>query len=162
LAYNQLAKDEGAQVALEGGRLAQGDLRYGYYASPFVYVMQHGPQRVLREEVFGPHVALIPFKTLEEAVHIYNDADYGFALSVCSRDYRKIRQVREECRFGVGYVNLPTIGAEVHLPFGGLKKSGSGMPSAAAQADAVTHRYSWTINHAEDIVLAQGLQSEVP
>jgi aldehyde dehydrogenase (NAD+) len=57
---------------------------------------------------------------------------------------------------------LPTIGAEVHLPFGGLKKSGSGMPSAAALADAVSHRYSWTVNHAEDIVLAQGLQAQVP
>ncbi len=162
LAYNKLAKEEGAQVLLDGGRLEDKDRRHGYFASPFVYIMKHGPQRVLREEVFGPHVALIPFKDLEEAVHIYNDADYGFAMAVCSRDYRKIRQVREECRFGVGYVNLPTIGAEVHLPFGGLKKSGSGMPSAAALADAVTHRYSWTVNHADDIILAQGLQSQVP
>ncbi|HLF04088.1 MAG TPA: aldehyde dehydrogenase family protein [Dehalococcoidia bacterium] len=162
LSYNKLAKQEDAQVLLDGGRLEGKEHRHGYFASPFVYVMKHGPQRVLREEVFGPHVALIPFKDLEEAVHIYNDCDYGFAMSVCSRDYRKIRQVREECRFGVGYVNLPTIGAEVHLPFGGLKKSGSGMPSAAALADAVTHRYSWTINHADEIILAQGLQAQVP
>lgn len=162
LSYNQLAKEEGAQVMLDGERLKAGAYRHGYYASPFVYVMPHSSEkRVLREEVFGPHVALIPFHTLEEAVHIHNDCEYGFALSVCSRDYRKIRTVRDQCYFGVGYVNLPTIGAEVHLPFGGLKKSGTGMPSAAALADAVTHRYSWTINHDMEIKLAQGLRADV-
>jgi aldehyde dehydrogenase (NAD+) len=65
------------------------------------------------------------------------------------------------CDFGVGYVNLPTIGAEVHLPFGGLKKSGTGMPSAAGLLEAVTHKVSWTVNHAEDIKLAQGLKADL-
>ena len=63
--------------------------------------------------------------------------------------------------FGVGYVNLPTIGAEVHLPFGGLKKSGTGMPSAAALLDAVTHRVSWTVNYGADIKMAQGLKADL-
>jgi aldehyde dehydrogenase (NAD+) len=60
----------------------------------------------------------------------------------------------------VGYVNLPTIGAEVHLPFGGLKKSGTGMPSAAALIDAVTHRVAWTVNHGAEIKMAQGLSGK--
>ena len=124
--------------------------------------MRHDPKsRVLREEVFGPHAALIPFRDLEEAVRIYNDTDYGFALAVCSTDYRKIRSIQQECEFGVGYVNLPSIGAEVHLPFGGVKRSGTGMPSAASLLDAVTHRVAWTVNYAEEIQLAQGLTSQV-
>lgn len=160
--YNGLAAEEGGRVLLDGGRATEGALSQGYFVRPFVYTMNHDSNvKVLREEVFGPHVALIPFKDLEEAVRIYNDSDYGFALSVCSRDYRSIRRVRELCDFGVGYVNLPTIGAEVHLPFGGLKKSGTGMPSAAALLDAVTHRVSWTVNYGTEIKLAQGLTAQV-
>ncbi|MBI2935975.1 MAG: aldehyde dehydrogenase family protein [Chloroflexi bacterium] len=161
--YNRLAKEEGARVLLDGGRLADEAHRHGHFVSPFVYVMRHNPKaRVLREEVFGPHVALLPFEDLEEAVRIYNDCEYGFALSVCTTDYRKVRAIREECEFGVGYVNLPTIGAEVHLPFGGLKKSGTGIPSAAGLLEAVTHKVSWTVNHGTEIRMAQGLSAQVP
>ena len=160
--YCRLAAEEGATVHLGGGRLVDGEHANGNFVRPFVYTMKHNPKaKSLREEVFGPHVGLIPFDDLEEAVQIYNDTEYGFALSVCSRDYRTIRAVREACDFGVGYVNLPTIGAEVHLPFGGLKKSGTGMPSAAGLLEAVTHKVSWTVNHGEDIRLAQGLKADV-
>lgn len=160
--YNKLAIAEGASVLLDGGRQSEGEFSRGHFVRPFVYTLRHDPKaKVLREEVFGPHVALIPFQDLEEAVRIYNDTEYGFALAVCTRDYRVIRAIREECEFGVGYVNLPTIGAEVHLPFGGLKRSGTGMPSAAALLDAVTHRVSWTVNHDTQIKMAQGLSAQV-
>ena len=79
----------------------------------------NGKSRVLREEVFGPHVVLVPFRDLDEAVRIYNDTEYGLACAVITEDYRKARQVLRECEFGLGYHNLPIIGAEVHLPFGG-------------------------------------------
>ncbi|MBI2852485.1 MAG: aldehyde dehydrogenase family protein [Chloroflexi bacterium] len=160
--YNELAVKEGARVLLDGGRMTEGNYGRGHFFRPFVYTLEHDSRsRVLREEVFGPHVAVMPFNTLEDAVRIYNDSEYAFALSVCSRDYRKIRAVRNLCDFGVGYVNLPTIGAEVHLPFGGLKKSGTGMPSAAGLIDAVTHRVSWTVNHDTEIRLAQGLSGGI-
>src|SRR3989304_1331814 len=100
--------------------------------------------------------AIVPFRTVEEAIHIYNDTEYGFALSVITEDFRKARQVRLGGEHGVGYWNLPTIGAEVHMPFGGLKASGTGMPSAAALIDAVTHKTSWTVHHGETIQMAQG------
>jgi aldehyde dehydrogenase (NAD+) len=159
-AYNDMALREGGQLLLAGGRLTYGVYAHGYFMGPFIYKMRHDSgARVLREEVFGPHVALIPFHDLEEAVRIYNDSEYGFALSVCSTDYRKIRAVQQGCDFGVGYVNLPTIGAEVHLPFGGVKKSGTGMPSAATLIDAVTHRVAWTVNYDREIQLAQGLKA---
>src|SRR5205085_10546323 len=74
LGYNELAKKEGAEVLLDGGRLTSGELAHGYFLSPLIYRMQHNQRvRSIREEVFGPHLALIPFKTNEEAVPIYID-----------------------------------------------------------------------------------------
>ena len=160
--YNELAKKEGGRLLLEGGRLKGGAFDRGNFVSPFVYRMDYGPQkRVLREEVFAPNVAIVPFRTLEEAITIYNDTDYGLALAVITEDYRKARIIREECDYGLGYVNLPSIGAEVHLPFGGVKKSGTGMPSAATLIDAVTHRTAWTVNFDRKIKMAQGLNADI-
>jgi len=160
--YNKLAAEEGAEVLSAGDRLTGAAHRDGQYLSPFVYRMEHGGRvRCIREEVFGPHVALIPFQTNEDAVRIYNDTDYGLSLAVITESYRTMRLFREECDFGMGYVNLPCIGAEVHLPFGGVKKSGNGHPSAAGLADVVTHKVAWTVNHGTEIRMAQGLSVEV-
>lgn len=160
--YNELAVKEGGKVLLEGGRPQGKAYEKGYFVNPFVYRMEYSSQsRVLREEVFGPHVAIIPFRTMEDAVRIYNDTPYGLSLAVITEDYRKARIIREECEYGLGYVNLPTIGAEVHLPFGGIKKSGTGIPSAAGLVEAVTHKTAWTINHAREIKMAQGLKTGI-
>jgi aldehyde dehydrogenase (NAD+) len=160
--YNELAKKDGATVLVDGGRLTDSEHRDGCYLGPFIYRMEHkSGTRPLREEVFGPHVSLIPFKTNDDAVRIYNDTDYGLSLAVITEDYRAMRLFREECEFGMGYVNLPCIGAEVHLPFGGVKKSGNGHPSAAGLVDTVTHKVAWTVNHALEIKMAQGLTTDM-
>jgi aldehyde dehydrogenase (NAD+) len=162
LSYNELARKEGATVLLDGGRLTGGEHAPGCYLSPFVYRIEHRPGlRCIREEVFGPHVALIPFKTDKDAVRIYNDTDYGLSLAVITEDFRKMRRFRDECEYGMGYVNLPCIGAEVHLPFGGVKKSGNGHPSAAGLVEAVTHKTAWTVNYAEEVKMAQGLATQI-
>ncbi len=156
--YNDLAKKEGATVLLDGGRLTGEPYKKGYFMSPFVYRMQNDSRsRVLHEEVFGPHVAIIPVKNIDEAIAVYNDTDYGLSCAVITEDFRKARRIRDDCEYGLGYVNLPTIGAEVHLPFGGVKKSGTGLPSASTLIDVVTHRTAWTVNHAMEIKMAQGL-----
>lgn len=160
--YNDLARCEGGQVVLQGGRMTDGDHADGCFMSPFVYRMDARPDaRSIREEVFGPHLALIPFQTNEDAVRIYNDTEYGLSLAVISEDFRAIRMFREECEYGMGYVNLPCIGAEVHLPFGGVKKSGNGHPSAAGLIECVTHKTAWTVNHATEIKMAQGLRTDI-
>jgi aldehyde dehydrogenase (NAD+) len=156
LSYNALAKQEGARVLLEGGQ------REGNFLTPFIYQIQAKPGlRCIREEVFGPHLALIPFRSNEEAAAIYNDTPYGLSLAVITEDYRAMRFFREECEFGMGYVNLPCIGAEVHLPFGGVKRSGNGHPSAAGLIETVTHQVAWTVNHGQDIKMAQGLTTGI-
>jgi aldehyde dehydrogenase (NAD+) len=158
--YNELARREGATVLLNGGRMPNHET--GCFLSPFVYRMDYRPGvRCIREEVFGPHVALIPFKDNAEAIRIYNDTEYGLSMAVVTENYRTMRQFREECEYGMGYVNLPCIGAEVHLPFGGVKKSGNGHPSAAGLIETVTHKTAWTVNHAESVQMAQGLDATV-
>jgi len=160
--YNDLARKEGAKMILDGGRMLHGDYGRGCFLSPMIYQVEPRPGlRCIREEVFGPHVALIPFRTNEEAARLYNDTDYGLSMAVITENFRTMRYFREECDYGMGYVNLPCIGAEVHLPFGGVKKSGNGHPSAAGLIETVTHKTAWTVNHAEEVKMAQGLRAEV-
>jgi aldehyde dehydrogenase (NAD+) len=163
LSYNKLAREEGATILLDGGAMTGGEHAAGCYLSPFIYRMQHRPDaRCLREEVFGPHLAIIPFRANEDAIRIYNDTPYGLSLAVITESYRTMRLFREECEYGMGYVNLPCIGAEVHLPFGGVKKSGNGHPSAAGLIETVTHKTAWTVNHGTEVKMAQGLSADVP
>ncbi len=160
--YNDLARKEGAKVLLEGGRMTGGAHGKGCYLSPFVYRMDYRPTaRCLREEVFGPHLALIPFRTNEEAARIYNATEYGLSMAVITENFRTMRYFRDECEYGMGYVNLPCIGAEVHLPFGGVKKSGNGHPSAAGLIETVTHKTAWTVNYAPEVKMAQGLTTDI-
>lgn len=119
----------------------------GYFLRPVVYQCEWACKSYLKEEVFGPHVALIPFDTLDDAIRIYNDTDYGLSLGVITNDFRRAREVRNRCDFGLGYWNGGSIAAESHLPFGGVKKSGNGWPSAAGMFDAVTHKVAWSVNH---------------
>ncbi len=162
LEYNDLARREGARVLLDGGRATDDAGRGGWFMSPFVYVQEHKPGvRTVREEDFGPHVALVPFDDDAEAIRIYNDTPYGLSMAVITEDYRRWRLYRDECDYGMGYVNLPCIGAEVHLPFGGVKRSGNGQPSAAALVDAVTHKTSFTVNYDRKITMAQGMSADV-
>ncbi|MCH8273338.1 MAG: aldehyde dehydrogenase family protein [Armatimonadetes bacterium] len=160
--HNRKAKEEGADVLREGGELEGLEYAHGYFVKPFVYRMEYRPGTFcLREEAFSPHVAIIPVDGVEEAVAVHNDTDLGLAMAVCTEDFRKMRYVRDHADYGIGYVNLPSIGAEVHLPFGGVKGSGNGHPSAEGLLDAVTHRTAFTVNHGKEIVMAQGMSAEV-
>lgn len=151
------------KVLLRGERMD----RRGYYLTPHVYSTEWSfdegradfdPLKpYLKNEVFGPHVALIPFDSLEQAIAIYNDTDFGLSLGVITNDFKKAREVRNKADFGLGYWNGGSIAAESHLPFGGLKKSGNGWPSAAGTFDAVTHKVAWTVNHG-NLSFPQGLK----
>jgi len=161
--HNAKAKEEGAEVLLDGQVLTEGDYAHGNFVSPFVYRFENYKKNTfcLREEAFSPHVAIIGVGSMEEAVDVYNDTDYGLAMAVITEDYRKWRWVRDHADYGLGYVNLPSIGAEVHLPFGGVKASGNGHPGAEGILESVTHRVAFTVNHAREIVMAQGLSTSV-
>ena len=130
-----------------------------YYSTPMVYKREWTDCDLgfLRNEVFGPHVALIPFDNIEDAIRIYNDTEYGLAVGVLTNDFRKARIMRDECDAGMIYWNGGSIAAESHLAFGGVKKSGNGFPSAARTYRAVTHEISWTVNHSNSLMFPQGM-----
>jgi len=155
--YNDLVRsDPDAQVLFDGdkdGTMAGN----GHFLRPFVYQAEWSDKPYLKQEVFGPHVAIIPFDTLEDAIRIYNDTEYGLALGVITNDFRTAREVRNRCDFGLGYWNGGSIAAESHNPFGGVKKSGNGWPSAAGMFDAITHKVAWSANHG-GLSFPQGLK----
>ena len=129
-----------------------------YYSTPMVYKTEWRDAPYLKQEVFGPHVALIPFDTIDDAIRIYNDTDYGLAVGVITEDFKKARTCRDECDYGMCYWNGGSIAAESHLAFGGVKKSGNGYPSAARTVRAVTHEVSWTVNHDDKLSFPQGMK----
>jgi aldehyde dehydrogenase (NAD+) len=94
-------------------------------------------------------------------VEIQNDTPYGLAGAIVSEDYRQINYYRDNAEVGLAYGNLPCIGAEVQLPFGGVKRSGNGYPSAREIIEAVTDRTAWTLNNSKDIKMAQGLSADI-
>jgi len=155
LEYNQMVFEDDAHNKI---RLLMRGKRDGRFFSPTVYISEWGDAPYLKDEVFGPHVAIIPFDTVEEAARIYNDTDYGLALGVVTEDFKKARYMRDECDAGMIYWNGGSIAAESHLAFGGVKKSGNGFPSAARTYRAVTHEISWTVNHAEHLAFPQGMK----
>jgi len=161
--YNDLAREEGAEVLVDRAELDVAPTADGHWVGPFVYELEFDPEyRCLREEVFGPHVALIPYEGgVERAVEIQNATPYGLAGSIISDDYRQLNYYRDHAELGLAYANLPCIGAEVQLPFGGVKRSGNGRPSAREIIEAVTERTAWTVNNSRDIALAQGLSADV-
>ncbi|WP_330631068.1 aldehyde dehydrogenase family protein [Halocatena halophila] len=167
--YNQLARDEGATVLVDRAELDAEEIPDGHedgnWVGPFVYEIDYddaGELRSIREEVFAPHVALMKYSgDIERGVEIQNDTPYGLAGAIISEDYRQINYYRDHAELGLSYGNLPCIGAEVHLPFGGVKKSGNGYPSAREVIEAVTERTAWTLNNSKDIEMAQGLSADI-
>ena len=164
---NERAREEGVTVLVDRTDLSPEEVpdghEAGHWVGPFVYEADPDADlRCTREEVFGPHVALLPYSGgIERAVEVHNDTPYGLAGAVISEDYRQINYFRDNAELGLAYGNLPCIGAEVQLPFGGVKKSGNGYPSAREVIEAVTERTAWTLNNSKDIQMAQGLSADI-
>ena len=165
--FNELAEKEGANVLVDRAELDDDEIpdghEDGHWVGPFVYEIDYDPElRCIHEEVFGPHVALIEYTgDIEDAMEIHNDVPYGLAGAIISEDYRQINHYRDTRKAGLAYANLPCIGAEVQLPFGGVGKSGKGSPSAREAIEAVTERTAWTLNNSKEIEMAQGLSADI-
>ena len=156
--FNELVRKDKDATVLYDEPILQELLTKGWFLRPFVYEVEWSDKEYLKQEVFGPHVAIIPFDTIEDAIRIYNDTDFGLSLGVITNDFRNMRKIRNLCDAGMIYFNLGSIGAESHLPFGGIKKSGNGWPSAAGMFDAVVHKVAVSVNHSVTLNFPQGLK----
>jgi alpha-ketoglutaric semialdehyde dehydrogenase len=134
LSYIEIGqKEDKATLACGGNRLTKGDYKNGYFIEPTVFTdVKHG-MRIEQEEIFGPVTCVIPFSTLDEAIDIVNDTRYGLSSAIYTQDVNQAFHAMQELYTGICYVNSATIGAEVHLPFGGTKGTGNGHREAGTQ-----------------------------
>src|SRR5436309_7501199 len=126
LSYIEIAKAEGAKMVCGGNRLDQGEYQYGWFLEPTVFIDVDPKMRIAQEEVFGPVVSIIPCDGLENAIEIANNIEYGLSSALYTKDVNKAFAAMRDLHAGITYINAPTIGAEVHLPFGGVKATGNG------------------------------------
>jgi alpha-ketoglutaric semialdehyde dehydrogenase len=126
LKYVEIGKNEGAKMLCGGNRLDQGDYKYGWFIEPTVFTDVEPTMRIAQEEIFGPVVSIIACDDLEDAIQIANEIEYGLSSSIYTKDVNKAFTAMRDLYAGITYINAPTIGAEVHLPFGGTKATGNG------------------------------------
>ncbi|MGA2570004.1 MAG: aldehyde dehydrogenase family protein [Terracidiphilus sp.] len=153
--YVEIARREGAQLLCGGHALTGGACAHGTFFEPTVFAGVTPAMRVAREEVFGPVVALIEFSTFEEAVEIANSIDYGLSTSLYTRDVNRAFAAMRDLEAGITYINAPTIGAEVHLPFGGVKHTGNGHREGLGALDFFTTWSAVYVDYSDKLQRAQ-------
>src|SRR5229473_3155668 len=126
LDYVEIGKSEGARLRCGGNRLHHGDHQHGFFMEPTVFADVDLKMRIAQEEIFGPVVSVIPCEDMEDAIAIANNIEYGLSSAIYTRDVNKAFTAMRDLYAGITYINAPTIGAEVHLPFGGVKATGNG------------------------------------
>jgi aldehyde dehydrogenase (NAD+) len=124
--YCKIAHDEGAQILTGGHPLVNGDFAHGHFFAPTVVAGVTPRMRIAQEEVFGPVVSVLKCADLDEAIEIANDVPFGLSASLYTRNVNRAFRAIRDLEAGIAYINAPTIGAEVHLPFGGVKQTGNG------------------------------------
>jgi alpha-ketoglutaric semialdehyde dehydrogenase len=153
--YVEIALKEGAELLCGGHALTEGPCAYGTFFEPTILAGVKPSMRIAREEVFGPVVALMEFTTFEEAVEIANSIDYGLSTSLYTRDVNRAFTAMRDLEAGITYINAPTIGAEVHLPFGGVKQTGNGHREGLGALDFFTTWKAVYVDYSDKLQRAQ-------
>ncbi len=132
--YTGIGRDEGATL-LTGGEIASGNgLGKGFYYRPTIFGDVDPQMRIAQEEIFGPTTAVIKVRDADEAIQVSNGIEYGLSSSIFTRDVNRAFRAMRDLKAGITYINAGTIGAEVHLPFGGTKGTGNGHREAGQAA----------------------------
>jgi aldehyde dehydrogenase (NAD+) len=124
--YVEIGKQQGASLEVGGRRPGGARLANGWFYRPTVFAGVKPRSRLEQEEVFGPVLAVTRVGSLDEAIRVNNDVRYGLSSSLYTRDVNGAFRAVEDIDAGITYINAPTIGAEAHLPFGGVKETGNG------------------------------------
>lgn len=124
--YVQIGKSEGAKLMCGGERATDGDLKKGWFYKPTIFTGVKAGMRIEQEEIFGPVLSVIKVKDLDEGIRVLNGTVYGLSSSLYTRNVNDSFRAIRDIKAGITYINAPTIGAEAHLPFGGVKETGNG------------------------------------
>ncbi len=156
LEYIEIGKDEGAKLVCGGHRLDKGIYEHGWFLEPTVFTEVDPKMRIAQEEIFGPVVSIIPCDGIEDAIAIANNIEYGLSSSLYTKDVNKAFAAVRDLDAGITYINAPTIGAEVHLPFGGVKATGNGHREGGIGAvDFYTEWKSVYVDYSDKLQKAQ-------
>jgi len=155
LKYVGIGKDEGAKLLCGGNRLDSGEYQHGWFMQPTVFGDVDRKMRIAQEEIFGPVVSVMPCDGLEDAISIANDIEYGLSSSIYTRDVNRAFQAMRDLYAGITYINAPTIGAEVHLPFGGVKHTGNGHREGNGAIDFFTTWKAVYVDYSDKLQRAQ-------
>lgn len=134
LEYVDIGRREGASVLAGGEELTGAGYEGGYFVAPTVFDDMTADMRIAKEEIFGPVTGIIRISDIEEAIEIANSIEYGLSCSIYTHDIRNVFRAVQLAEFGLIYVNAPTIGAEIQVPFGGMKHTGNGHREAGPVA----------------------------
>jgi acyl-CoA reductase-like NAD-dependent aldehyde dehydrogenase len=132
--YTEIGRREGAKLASGGEPLSDDSHRGGAFYRPTIFTDVEPHMRIAREEIFGPFLSIIPVDTYEEAISVANATEYGLSTAIFTEDMRITFRAIRDIESGLVYINASTTGAEIHLPFGGLKSSGNGHRELGAGA----------------------------
>jgi aldehyde dehydrogenase (NAD+) len=155
LKYVDIGKKEGAKLVYGGKQLKDGSYKNGYFVEPTIFEAKHG-MRITKEEIFAPILSVIKIKNYEEAVKTANDIVYGLSSSIYTKDVNLSFRAIDDFETGITYINAPTIGAEVHIPFGGVKNTGNGGREAGTTAiDEFTEIKTVCIDYSNKLQKAQ-------
>jgi aldehyde dehydrogenase (NAD+) len=124
--YVEIGRSEKASLVTGGERATGHGLEHGFFFQPTIFAGVKAGSRLEQEEIFGPVLSVIKVKDADEAIAVNNDVKYGLSSSFYTRDVNLAFRALNELDNGITYVNAPTIGAEAHLPFGGVKQTGNG------------------------------------
>ena len=124
--YVEVGLADGADLLCGGVRPKAKELQAGYFHEPTIFARVEPNHRIAQEEIFGPVLSVIRVSTADEAFAVNNGVKYGLSSSVYTRDVNLAFRALNELDNGITYINAPTIGAEAHLPFGGVKQTGNG------------------------------------
>ncbi len=124
--YMGIAKDEGATLVLGGERATGDGLDDGHFFQPTIFTDVQPDSRLAQEEVFGPILAVLKISSFDEAIEVANNTPYGLSSAVYTKDVARAFRAMRDIEAGITYINGPTIGAEAHMPFGGVKATGNG------------------------------------
>jgi aldehyde dehydrogenase (NAD+) len=124
--YVDIGVAEGADLLCGGRRATSGALAKGFFFEPTIFARVKPGMRIEQEEIFGPVLSVIRVTNVDEAFAVNNGVKYGLSSSVYTQDVNVAFRAQQELDNGITYVNAPTIGAEAHLPFGGVKQTGNG------------------------------------
>ena len=124
--YVAIAREEGAKLLCGGNVMDKGAHKHGFFFEPTIFGGVKPKMRIAQEEVFGPVVVLMEFSSFNEAIEIANGIQYGLSTSLYTKNVNQAFEAMRDLEAGITYINAPTIGAEVHLPFGGVKQTGNG------------------------------------